>query len=249
MLARRLATGVMALGVASLIYSGGPPPVWAIAEADRLWLVGEHAFADRLYAVSRRALERFVKSYPTEARVGEATLLLGKSQFGLREFQAALENFRKAQRLTPPPGRPEEARFWGAGTLFRLKRYPQAGAGSLPPVPRGLAGPPPGAVSHVLSGAHPRGAEEARRCDRPPRALRAPLPESRPGAGRPVPAGVEPAGCREILGGAPGPEGLRRRSSAPRAHRGRPPGHRRRPPQRGQEIRAGSGVPVPDRPG
>ena len=128
MLARRLATGVVALGVASLIYSGGPPPVWAIAEADRLWLVGEHAFADRLYAVSRRALERFVKSYPNEARVGEATLLLGKSQFGLGEFQAALENFRKAQRLTPPPGRPEEARFWEAETLFRLKRYAEARA-------------------------------------------------------------------------------------------------------------------------
>ena len=83
MLARRLATGVVALGVVSLIYSGDPPPAWAIAEADRLWLVGEHAFADRLYAASRHALERFVKAYPNEARVGEATLLLGKSQFGL----------------------------------------------------------------------------------------------------------------------------------------------------------------------
>ncbi|MEK7363245.1 MAG: tetratricopeptide repeat protein [candidate division NC10 bacterium] len=126
MLARRLATGVVALGVVSLIYSGGLPSAWAIAETDRLWLVGEHAFADRLYAVSRRALERFVKSYPNEVRVGEATLLLGKSQFGLGEFQPALENFRKAQRLTPPPGRPEEARFWEAETLFRLKRYAEA---------------------------------------------------------------------------------------------------------------------------
>ncbi len=128
MLARRLATRVVALGVVSLIYSGGPPAAWAIAEADRLWLVGEHAFADRLYAVSRRALERFVKTYPNEARAGEATLLLGKSQFGLGEFQAALENFRKAQRLSPPPGRPEEARFWEAETLFRLKRYAEARA-------------------------------------------------------------------------------------------------------------------------
>src|SRR3970040_296840 len=129
MLARRAATGVVALGVFSLIYySGGLSLAWAIAEAARLWRVGDHAFADRLYAVSRRALERFVKSYPTEARVGEATLLLGKSQFGLREFQAALENFRKAQRLTPPPGRPEEACFWEAETLFRLKRYAEARA-------------------------------------------------------------------------------------------------------------------------
>src|SRR3972149_12013869 len=128
MLARRLATGVMALGVASLIYSGGPPPVWALAGAGRLGLAGDHPCAARLYAVPRRALERFVKSYPTEARVGEATLLLGKSQFGLREFQAALDNFRKAQRLTPLPGRPEEARFWEAETLFRLKRYAEARA-------------------------------------------------------------------------------------------------------------------------
>jgi len=129
MLARRLATGVVALGVVSLIYySGGPSPAWAIAETDRLWLVGEHAFADRLYAVSRRALERFVKTYPNEARVGEATLLLGKSQFGLGDFPAALENFRNAQRLSPSPGRPEEARFWEAETLFRLKRYGEARA-------------------------------------------------------------------------------------------------------------------------
>ncbi|MBI2153736.1 MAG: tetratricopeptide repeat protein, partial [Candidatus Rokubacteria bacterium] len=123
MLARWLSKGILALGVASLLYSGIPPAAWGIGEADRLWLVGEGAFADRLYAVSRRSLERFVKNYPNEARVGEATLLLGKSQFALGEFQPALENFRKAQRLSPSPGRPEEARFWEAETLFRLKRY------------------------------------------------------------------------------------------------------------------------------
>ncbi|MBI3028627.1 MAG: tetratricopeptide repeat protein [Candidatus Rokubacteria bacterium] len=128
MLAHRLARGIVALGMASLIYSGGPPPAWAIAEADRLWLVGEHAFADRLYAVSRRALERFIRGYPNEARVGAATLLLGKSQFGLGEFEAALESFKRAQRLAPPPGRPEEARFWEGETLFRLKRYAEAHA-------------------------------------------------------------------------------------------------------------------------
>ncbi|MBI2553495.1 MAG: tetratricopeptide repeat protein [Candidatus Rokubacteria bacterium] len=128
MLARWLSKGVLALGVASLLYSGSPPAAWGIGEADRLWLVGEGAFADRLYAVSRRSLERFVKNYPNEARVGEATLLLGKSQFALGEFQPALENFRKAQRLSPSPGRPEEARFWEAETLFRLKRYAEARA-------------------------------------------------------------------------------------------------------------------------
>ena len=128
MLAQRLSKGILAFGVASLLYSGCPPPAWGIVEADRLWLVGERAFADRLYAVSRRSLERFVKSYPDEPRVAEATLLLGKSQFGLGEFQPALENFRKAQRVSPPPGLPEEARFWEAETLFRLKRYAEARA-------------------------------------------------------------------------------------------------------------------------
>ncbi|MEK6529943.1 MAG: tetratricopeptide repeat protein, partial [candidate division NC10 bacterium] len=112
MLADRLLKGVLALAVVSLIYSGSPPAAWGIGEADRLWLVGERAFGDRLYTIARRSLERFVKSYPNEARVGEATLLLGSSQFALGEFQPALENFRKAQRLSPPPGRPEEARFW-----------------------------------------------------------------------------------------------------------------------------------------
>ncbi len=128
MLAHRLSKGILALGVVSLIYSGSPPAAWGIAEADRLWLVGEHAFADRLYAVARHSLERFVRTYPNEARAGEATLLLGKCQFGLGEFRAALENFRKAERLSPPPGRPEEARFWEGETLFRLKRYAEARA-------------------------------------------------------------------------------------------------------------------------
>lgn len=126
MLADRLLKGVLALAVVSLIYSGSPPAAWGIGEADRLWLVGERAFGDRLYAIARRSLERFVKNYPNEARVGEATLLLGNSQFALGELQPALENFRKAQRLSPPPGRPEEARFWEAETLFRLKRYGDA---------------------------------------------------------------------------------------------------------------------------
>jgi TolA-binding protein len=124
----RLSRGFLAVGAASFLILAAPPEARGIGEADRLWLVGERAFADRLYSVARRSLERFVKSYPDEARVGEATLFLGKSQFGLGEFQTALESFKKAQRFSPPPGKPEEARFWEAETLFRLKRYPEARA-------------------------------------------------------------------------------------------------------------------------
>lgn len=128
MLAHRLSQGLLALGVASLLCLGALPEAWGIGEADRLWLVGERAFADRLYSVASRSLERFVKKYPEERRAAEATLLLGKSQFGLGDFQHALEQFRKAQRFSPPPGRAEEARFWEAEALFKLKRYTEARA-------------------------------------------------------------------------------------------------------------------------
>ncbi|MBI4588847.1 MAG: tetratricopeptide repeat protein [Candidatus Rokubacteria bacterium] len=123
----RFSRGLLALGVASLIYPW-PPSAWAVSEADRFWLVGERAFADRLYSVSRRSLERFVKRFPDEPRAAEATLLLGKSRFALGDFQHALDNFRRAQRFSPLPGGAEEARFWEAETLFRLKRYGEARA-------------------------------------------------------------------------------------------------------------------------
>lgn len=97
-----------------------------MGEADRLWVVGERAFADHLYSVSRRSLQRLVKSHPEHASVPEATLLLGRSQFALGEFQEALDTFRRAQSYSPPAGQPEEARFWEAETLFRLKRYAEA---------------------------------------------------------------------------------------------------------------------------
>lgn len=127
-MARWQSQRLLALGAALLLSLGALPSAWAIGEADRLWLVGEQAFADRLYPVSSRVLERFLKKYPDEHRAPEATLLLGKSQFGLGDFPHALEIFRKAQRFSPPPGRPEEARFWEAEALFKLKRYGEARA-------------------------------------------------------------------------------------------------------------------------
>ena len=120
--APRILAGI-ALLLASLV-----SPATALEEADRLWLVGERAFADRLFPVSRRALERFVAQYPKDSRVPEATLLLGKARLQGGDAPAALDAFKRAATLTPTPGRPNEARFWEAETLFRLKRFTEARA-------------------------------------------------------------------------------------------------------------------------
>lgn len=104
------------------------PPASALEESERLWMVGEHAFADHLWAVSRRALERFVTQYPTSPHLPDAVLMLGKARLTLGDAQSALDAFRRAQTLTPPPGEPLESRFWEAEALFRLKRYSEARA-------------------------------------------------------------------------------------------------------------------------
>src|SRR5437763_16969572 len=102
-------------------------PAAAIEEADRLWLVGERAFADGLYPAARRALERFVAQYPKDARLPEAVLLLGKARLQTGDAQAALDPFERAQTLTPVPGRSQEARFGEAEALFRHQRFLGAG--------------------------------------------------------------------------------------------------------------------------
>lgn len=101
-------------------------PAAALEDADRLWLVGERSFADALYPVARRALERFVAQYPKDPRLPEAVLLLGKARLRAGDADAALESFKRAQTLSPAPGRPQEARFWEAEALFRLKRFADA---------------------------------------------------------------------------------------------------------------------------
>jgi TolA-binding protein len=101
-------------------------PVSAIEEQDRLYLVGERAVGDGLHALAARVLERFVKDYPDDARVPAATLLLGRAWLGVGLHERALEVFRKAQRMSPPPGRLLESRLWEAEALFRLKRYADA---------------------------------------------------------------------------------------------------------------------------
>src|SRR5262249_40868153 len=103
-----------------------PPPAFALDEAERLWLVGSRAFDDGLFGVAIRSLGQLVDRYPTDSHVGDATLLLGKARLAQKSYQGALEAFRKAQSPSPPPGRPGEARFWEAETLFRMKRFSEA---------------------------------------------------------------------------------------------------------------------------
>ena len=103
------------------------PSVPALEEPERLWLVGEKAFADGLVSLSRRVLERLVAQYPSDPRVGEAAFLLGKTRLALGEPDTALEAFRRAQAGATPE-RVLEARFWEGEALFRLKRYTDARA-------------------------------------------------------------------------------------------------------------------------
>lgn len=109
-----------------LISFSSPPSALAIPEAERLWLVGEQAFQDKLYSVSNRTLERLVLRYPQDPRFPDAVLLLGKSRLATDQTEQALESFRQAQRFPEPPGRDGEAKFWEAEALFRLKRYGEA---------------------------------------------------------------------------------------------------------------------------
>src|SRR5919106_1494488 len=92
-------------------------PASALEERDRLYLVGERAVGDGLHALAARVLERFVKEYPDDQRVPTATLLLGRAWLGVGLHERALEVFRRAQRMSPPPGRFLESRLWEAEAL------------------------------------------------------------------------------------------------------------------------------------
>lgn len=110
----------------ALVFVLPTSPALAIDEPERLWLVGERAFADGLYPVARRALERFVDRYGTDPRAAQAYLMLGKARLTLGELEPALEAFQRAARANPAPPVAFENRFWEAETLFRLKRYAEA---------------------------------------------------------------------------------------------------------------------------
>jgi len=101
-------------------------PALALTEADRLWLVGERAFADGLHPVARRTLERFVADNPSDPRIAQATLLLGRTRLVMGEPEKALESFRRLRAIANLPAQQLESRFWEAESLYRLKQYAAA---------------------------------------------------------------------------------------------------------------------------
>jgi TolA-binding protein len=101
-------------------------PVSALDEADRLFMVGERALADRFYPVARRALERFVAQYPGDPREPRALVMLGKARLALNDVQSALEAFARAEGALTTPAERLETKFWRAESLFRLKRFGEA---------------------------------------------------------------------------------------------------------------------------
>jgi TolA-binding protein len=121
---RRLAT-VSALA-ALLVLVIAVAPVSALDEADRLFLVGERALADRFYPVARRTLERFVAQFPNDRRLPRATMMLGKARLALNDPQSALEAFTRASSGLTAPAELLEAKLWQAEALFHLKRFAEA---------------------------------------------------------------------------------------------------------------------------
>src|ERR1700693_6223663 len=120
----RAFSGLLLAGLVAV--SAGP--ALALDEAERLMLVGEKAYEDGLYPLSRRMLERFLDRFPGDKRAGDAMLLLGKARLSQRFLEAALEALRKTEGFSPVPGKPQEARFWEAETLYRMKRFTEARA-------------------------------------------------------------------------------------------------------------------------
>src|SRR5215467_15950320 len=113
--------------LASILLAGlSVLPAFALDDADRLWLVGERAFADGLYPVSRRTLDRFVVEYPNDTRIAPAMLLLGRSRLALGEPEKALDAFRRLRAIATLPAQQLEGRFWEAESLYRLKQYAAA---------------------------------------------------------------------------------------------------------------------------
>ena len=141
-LVARHATVLLSCLLAAVAWlGGGPAPTFAIEEADRLWLVAENAFQDRLYPLARRQLERLLDRYPKDRRAPDATLLLGKARFSQKAYLAALDAFRQAAAMSPPPGKLGEARFWQAEALFRLDRFGEARDAYDQVISEGMASP------------------------------------------------------------------------------------------------------------
>jgi len=120
----RVLSGLLLAGFVAVV--APPGPALALDEPDRLLLVGEKAFEDGLYPLSRRVLERFVEKYPTDRRAADTLLLVGKARLSQGAPDAALDAFKKVLAMTPVPGKPQEARFWEAETFYRMKRFNDA---------------------------------------------------------------------------------------------------------------------------
>src|SRR5215813_5042300 len=121
----RVLSGLLLAGLLALV---AVAPARALDEADRVLLVGEKAYEDGLYPLSRRMLERFVEKFPNDARAGDATLVLAKVRLAQGAPDAALESLKKALAMTPVPGKSQEARFWEAEILYKMKRFNDARA-------------------------------------------------------------------------------------------------------------------------
>jgi TolA-binding protein len=119
---------IFSASAALLLAVSSTPTAFALDESERLWLVGSGAFADGLYPLARRTLERFVAEHPDDRRAPEAFVMLGKARLNVGDADAALEAFRLAQTFTPVPGGPLEVKLWEAEALLRLKRFAEARA-------------------------------------------------------------------------------------------------------------------------
>src|SRR5438128_11229608 len=95
------------------------PPARALYEPERLRLVGERTFADGLYPIARRVLERLGADYPKDDRNGDALFLLGRARFALGDTESALDAVRRAHAASPPPGT-LQAEVWHPETHARL---------------------------------------------------------------------------------------------------------------------------------
>src|SRR5262245_40637277 len=95
---RKVSSALLLLWTVGLL-AGLPGTAAAVTEAERLWVVGERSFQDGLYQLSARMLGRLVDRYPTDPRVPEATLLLGKARFSLKAYVGALEAFTRVASL------------------------------------------------------------------------------------------------------------------------------------------------------
>src|SRR2546427_1546163 len=82
---------LLSASVVLLVATLSAPPARALDEPERLRLVGERAFADGLYPLARRVLERFVAEYPNDPHAGSALFLLGRARFALGDTESALE--------------------------------------------------------------------------------------------------------------------------------------------------------------